>query len=330
MTQGKVSIAEIAAACGVSRQVVSVVLSGRASKHVRASEETRRRVLAAVRRLGYRQNRTALNFQQRRHGSIGLLAENLHHVDHMVLDAMIAAARQEDLLLVIEQISAGPEWPKLVREDCVDGLLLFENVDPRLLDELLRLRLPVLQVNTNQRYGPGCLTCDEEGAVALALREFVRLGRRHPAYIGDTEQPHFSTQVRPAALTAVAAELGLGPVPAYRAPSAYGNQAEPLADFLRAHPRTDCLLLYSDAWAPPLYQAAARLGRRIPADLAVIAFNDSPVARAVAPSLSTLGLDRRDQGATAIRLLKLLMAGEAEAAQGLLSYELFRRASTSP
>jgi len=66
--RGPVRIVDVAREAGVSAQTVSNVVNDR----VGFSEETRQRVLTAVRRTGYRPNRAARNLRTRRSGQLGL------------------------------------------------------------------------------------------------------------------------------------------------------------------------------------------------------------------------------------------------------------------
>src|SRR5262245_54409255 len=81
------SMADVAAAAGVSHQTVSPVLTG--SEMVR--EDTRVRVLEAIERLGYRRNRAARLLATNRSGRLGMIAANLGFWG----PSMIAGAVQE-------------------------------------------------------------------------------------------------------------------------------------------------------------------------------------------------------------------------------------------
>ena len=87
---------------------------------------------------------------------------------------------------------------------------------------------------------------------------------------------------------------------------------EEMAEFLRAHPDIDAVVLSSDTIAGQFYRAAARLGRRIPEDISVVGFNNSYVASALTPGLSSLFIDRFEYGRRAIHLLNEFINGNYE------------------
>lgn len=69
-----VRMSDVAKAAGVSTMTVSRVLNGNQSVH----EDTRRKVFAAIDRLGYRRNELARSLRDRRSRQIGILVPNLY------------------------------------------------------------------------------------------------------------------------------------------------------------------------------------------------------------------------------------------------------------
>jgi hypothetical protein len=148
-------------------------------------------------RIGYRPNRTAQHVQSGRHGSVGLLVGDLAFIRPQELQFMIEAAHERDWLLVIEQVNPAGPPPKLIREDCVDGLLLFQTMGSAQGREIKQAHLPLVQINTNTRRGPGCITDDEEAGMRRAVRLLAARRRTHPALIvGDHVPTHYSDRVR--------------------------------------------------------------------------------------------------------------------------------------
>jgi LacI family transcriptional regulator len=87
----------------------------------------------------------------------------------------------------------------------------------------------------------------------------------------------------------------------------------------------------SDQQAFGLYEAARRRGLRIPQDLAVVGFDDLPVARWVSPPLTTVRQPLAEMGRAAAQMLGDLIDGLAlRATRVELSTELIVRESTAP
>lgn len=287
-----VTLNEVAAAAGVSRRVVSAVVNNERHGNVFFSEATRARVLAAVAQVGYRPNRTAVNLLRRRHGSIGLLVDELDRIPAGLFKLLVRRLQACDELLVVEHLPPPGQVPELLRHDCVDALLLFETIEDLAHNPMRLPTTPVVQINTNQRSGPGCLTYDEEAAAELAVQQFVARGRRQAAFVlPDSLFGHYSETVRFTALQDACARQGLPPPLRLLCQDVWSDSCEHTLSFLTEHPEVDCAVVYFELLATPLYEAAARLGRRIGGDLSVIGYNRSHVSRAVLPRLTTLAVD---------------------------------------
>ncbi len=320
----KVNLNDVAEAAGVSRRVASAVLNGGGGQ-VRFSQATQTRVMQAVTETGYRRNRTAVNMRRQRHGAVGLIAHDLGSIPALVLRHLILAARRQDLLVVIEPLA--DRVPKLLVEDCVDGMLLFDNVAPALKQELQDCRLPLAAVNTNDRHVPGAITFDDESAVRQIVDLFAVRGRCRPAFMqGKGATDHYSHAARFETFCVEANRLGLAEPVFLQSSDTWHETHQDTLEVLAAHPEIDCLLLYQDALAPAVYRAADILGRSIPDDLSVIGFNDSDFARAVSPRLTALRIDSEELAEEAMRLMTALLAGRTPASR-TLQYEIQARES---
>ena len=128
----------------------------------------------------------------------------------------------------------------------------------------------------------------------------------------------------PAAVGAVAsaAEAPAGPSSAERtvAPAMRPDGAQ----------RPTALVAIDDAVALGVLAAARDLGLRVPEDVSVLGFNDSPVCPHVAPPLSSVSIPVFEMGVAAARMLCELLEGKPGPAEVILPAELVVRASTGP
>ena len=74
-------------------------------------------------------------------------------------------------------------------------------------------------------------------------------------------------------------------------------------DLLSAHPELTALFCYNDLVAVGALQACADLGRAVPGDVAIVGFDDIPLAALVTPALTTCCVPRYELGSEAMRLL---------------------------
>lgn len=323
----RVTLKEVARMSQVSLAVAWVVLNDRKDQNVRCSEATRARILAVAEQLGYRPNRTVANFRRKQHGAIGLLVRHYEVIPQPLLPALIKAARAHDQLVVVEQHDAGEPWPKIVEEDCVDGVILFEDVETDLLNRIQRLPVSLVQINTNQRDGQGCITYDEEGATKTAVEEFRKCGCQQLAFHVAARYPeHYSIEARFRGLATACAQAGLPP------PLRFDwsrNDKGAFRKWLERYPSVDGLLLHIDVAAASVYDELAAMGRQVPGDMAVIGFNDTVAARSTRPMLTTLAIDAERVAQEAARLLNALIGGKSGVRHAVMPYQLKPRASTA-
>jgi LacI family transcriptional regulator len=111
------------------------------------------------------------------------------------------------------------------------------------------------------------------------------------------------------------------------APTVEGGQAA-ARDLLRAHPELTALVCFNDLVAVGVLQACAETGRSVPGDLAVIGYDDIPLAALVTPPLTTCRAPRYELGAEAVRMLLNRIRGSAKTCQEVvLQPQLVIRAS---
>ena len=114
------------------------------------------------------------------------------------------------------------------------------------------------------------------------------------------------------------------------------EEATEAAAALLAHdPRPTAVFCLSDSIACGVYAAAAARGLEIPRDLSVAGYDDHPIARVVAPPLTSVDWGLADVATAAAGLLAAAVEGRPQArARGArvsaCSPSLVERASTAP
>jgi LacI family transcriptional regulator len=324
------TLAEIAAKVGVSRQVVAAVLNPERVSSVRFSEETRGRVLAAVEASSWRPNRTAKSLASRRHAMLGILVGNFGNIPNHVLPRMMERARRFGQVLTLDKLGTGREdAPLFVREDSVDAIVVFEDMPEALRLHIDRFEIPCVQVNTNSRDLPGCITFDEEGAMRKAAVHFAQTGRYRTLLFHGEQGSGYWVQARIDGLTRAAANVGMREPyfvqfesrlynPAY-----YRKHVEAIKRVLREHPRIDSVILPQDLLSPMFYNAAEESGKRIPEDIAVIAMHSTGVARIMSPPVTTLHMHPDELGYYIVDVANAGIDGDDEyRSPDLMTYDL--------
>jgi DNA-binding LacI/PurR family transcriptional regulator len=335
VTVERITLSKIAEMAGVSRQVVSAVLGVSGSGSVRYSPDTAERVMEIVRKTNFRPNRTAMNLVRKQHGAIGVLVRGFGHIPERALHLMLSHAHHHGQVLILDALEASDEsLPVFLREDLVDGLAVFEDIDKKVEDEITRLGIPCVRVNTNVRGLPGCITYDEHGGMKLAVDHLVERKRMRLGFLAGPSA-HYSMRARLKGFEKAAKDAGAGPIRSYTLRTARGMDgaddtvAEELRDLLVSDGGVDGVVLAVDGMAPAVYRAAAILGLRIPDDLAVVGVNNSQVATSVFPQLTSVYVDPREVGKQTVLLLNRLISGNDVPTGPLkLAFRMIIRAST--
>jgi LacI family transcriptional regulator len=194
----------------------------------------------------------------------------------------------------------------------VDGILLCSS---RLTDSDLAAMLerlpPVILANREPAPGGMPSVCiDDEFGARAATRHLLRSGHLRIGLLAGPPASH-SGACRTQGYRAALAEAGERGEPAWIVPCAPNLEGgcEGATALLTQQPDIDALLCYNDLVAVGALQAAAALGRRVPEDVAVVGFDDIPLAALVTPPLTTLRSDRRALGAEIVRLMLQTLDG---------------------
>jgi LacI family transcriptional regulator len=151
---------------------------------------------------------------------------------------------------------------------------------------------------------------DSISGARLAVGHLAGTGRRRIAFINgpvDTVPGHNRGQGYLKAL----ADHGIAPDPALERATSFGLAAgrEAMLDLLDAGAAPDAVFCANDQLALGAGQAAHERGLRIPEDLAIAGMDDSELARACWPPLTSVDLGSEERGRTAARMLLERLAG---------------------
>ncbi len=325
----RVTSIDIAHLAGVSQATVSRVLNG--SPLVNA--ETRRRVEAAVRELGYSVDRRASNLRLQRSGTLALLlfedpTSDDSHINPFFL-AMLgsitrAAARAGyDLLVSFQQLS--DDWhADYAGSMKADGLILLGYGD--YLSYRGKLEALVAHGTRFVRWGavlpdqPGLsIGCDNLQGGRLVGEHLLALGRRRIAFLGDasTHYPEFFDRYRGCDAALQAAGLAMDPALQIDAQSSEDDGYGAARALIARGQAFDAVFAASDLIAIGALRALAEHGLRVPEDVSVAGFDDIPAARFTTPALTTVAQDTSSAGAMLVETLMALIDGEPAASRML-------------
>lgn len=290
-----VTMADVGALAGVTARTVSNVLSD--SPSVRP--ETRERVLRAVEKLGYRMNTSARSLKTGRTGTITLAIPDLG-IDYFSYLArrIMTEAERYDWAVVIEQTGARRESEIAilsgVRRQHSDGLIFQPHAlgpgDERYLtgdDRLVILGDRIF----NGPVDHVAMTNTE--AAKIATQYLIDRGRTRIAAIGSN--PRVSTvsaaSLRLQGYLQAMHAAGL-PTPEERIVVAeewhLGDGAAAMAGLLNLAELPDAVFCFNDTLAIGALHTIAMEGLKVPDDIAVVGFDNTPASQYSYPPLTTI------------------------------------------
>jgi LacI family transcriptional regulator len=304
------TIKDVARAAGVSVATVSRAMNGADN----VLPETRQRILEAAKALRFTPSGAARSLITRRTDTIGALLPDLHgEYFSELIRGIDQAARARGLhLLVSSSHGDADEAAAALRamNGRVDGLLVMSpHADGEFLALNLPGRLPAVLVNTGiDLQGHARFVVDNFGGAQAMTRHLGAGGRKRVAFIAGPQANH-EAQERLRGYRA-------GLRPGQREIVLEGDFNEESGGaagrrIAQMKPRPDAVFAGNDMMAIGCMAALAEAGLRVPDDVAVGGFDDIPIARYLAPPLTTIRVPIAALGAAALDAL----AKEVEAVQ---------------
>jgi LacI family transcriptional regulator len=308
-----ITIADVAAQAGVSKTTVSRVLNGRGE----LDEATAARVRRVIAELGYVPSSRAVNLARGRTRVVGMLIPALTWPwMGEVVQGVADVLETEGYGLLLFTCNLGDEsmrrFASQVSAKAFDGLLVIEPEGT--LDYITGLHadgLPVVLIDDrgHQPLFPSVATTNYRGGEEAA-RHLLALGRTRPVVVTGPER-FGCTEERLAGFRDVYAGAGHPIDPAMTVDGDFtfdGGRSE-VARLLDAGVEFDAVFAHNDLSAAGAMRALRAAGRDIPADVAVVGFDDVPLASHLDPPLTTVHQPMREMGEAAARMLLTRVAG---------------------
>lgn len=326
-TRRRITSHEVAKRAGVSRTTVSLVLND--VKGIRISEETRQRVLSAARELGYTPNASARSLVSGRTRTIGLVI--CQPAEHILIDAYLPqvlyglseVSRKRGfrvLVEAVEDVSQPDAYIHLARGKQIDGMaILGPRLDDQSLPSLIDDGFPLVLIGRLEDLPTPAVAIDEATAASHAVAHLLSLGHQRVACITNGP-PHYSSAME--RLRGYQRAIERANRPFDEQLIHYGNfdpksGYDAMQQLLREGSPPTAIFVASDVVAFGVIAAAAEAGLRIPDDLAIVGFDDVPLARYIHPALTTVHLPAIEQGWRAGEILIGLISGEEPAEQSI-------------
>lgn len=335
LTEASVSIREVASAARVSVTTVSRVLNRTGP----VRDDTRRRVEAAIARLGYVPHAAARSLITRQTRTIGVVLPDIYgeFFSELIRGADLAARRVGYHLLVSGSHADQAETRDVLRTlyGRVDGLILMaSSVDARALEDSLPASVPLVLLNDGRRARHhASIRIDNRPGARAVIDHLVGLGHQRIGFIQGPEGNEDAAQRRMGYRQALAAH-GIAVDPRLEIRGDFSEKAghDAAGQLAGGDPPPTAIFAANDAMAIGCLAALRERGLRVPADVALAGFDDIPIARYMTPALTTVhvAIEELGGGAVARLLQELERNPSATPRHEVLPATLVIRASTSP
>ncbi|MFN8443410.1 MAG: LacI family DNA-binding transcriptional regulator [Caldilineaceae bacterium] len=313
----QITIIQVAEACGVSTQTVSRVINNRPD----VSDETRQRILEAIRRLNYQPNALARSLIHRRTHTIGVVTSGIdYYGPSRILVGIEEQASSMGYSLLLHLLHD----PATVDHQDTLGGLISRQVDgiiwavPEIgnnlywvSERLPKLTFPIVFLNAHLLKEAIRVRIDNLRGGQLATQHLIEQGRREIGLItGPLDWVEAVERKRAWQRTIHAAGLSADEGHIVNGDWSPQSGERAMHQLLQQCPKLDAVFVSNDQMTLGALKAVNELGRRVPHDIAMVGFDDIPEASYFQPPLTTIRQPLHDLGVQAVQKLVHLILNE--------------------
>lgn len=334
MTSVRPTIYDVARLAGVSTATVSRALNGKGQ----IAGTTRAAIDAAVAQLGYQPNSVARSLVTKSSQTIALLLPDIANPFYAELVSGITRkALETGHTMLLCTTEGDPEreeqYLNLLRAKQVDGVLVDGLVlPPDLIARFVRNGLPIVCLDRDiDSTSVPLVQVDNLRGAKMAAEHLISLGHRRIAHIAGPPELRISAE-RIAGYRAAFAAVGVEPDSRLAAVGSFTEDGgyEAMRGLLATTELT-AVFAANDLSAIGAISAVVESGRRVPADVSVVGFDDLHLAQFTTPPLTTIHQPALEIAQRATQLLLDLAEGrQVRQLRHLLEPELVIRASSAP
>jgi len=332
----EVTIYDVAKTLNISPSTVSRGLKN----HPHIKKETRKKIQAAAKEMGYRQNTFASSLRQKHTNTIGVVVPRLNSYFMATVIAGIEKVTSENGFgLIISQ--SQEQWRKEIScistmfNSRVDGLLVslaYDTKNMNHFDILFNRSIPVVFFDRVADCN-GCLSVviDNYKAGYDATKHLIDQGCRRIFHVaGNMLRNVYSERFRGYKQALADNGLASGPDLCLVGDMSTSSGSEAARKIMRMRPRPDGLFTSNDTTAIGAIVEFEKAGIKVPGDIAIAGFNDDPLSQVVRPNLTTVDYPAMEIGEVAASSLinKLRNSMKADLCSIILKHNLIVRESS--
>lgn len=292
------TIRDVAKRAGVSVTTASYALNDTGS----IGEATRQRVRQAAEDLNYHPNAFARYLKNSKTQTIGVFISAFGGAFYEeILEGIHSVILETDYELIVCPQSRAPR--RILLQRLVDGAIVFDSkITSQSVSRLAANRFPIVIMDRPLSADfilP--LLLDNSTGVRDAFAHLYEQGCRKLAFVAGPADS-FDNSERMGIFLSEAERHNL-PVPIYQGNFTWISGYEAAQSILESGDLPEAVFCANDQMAIGFLSALSQRGLRVPNDVAIVGFDDIPLAQHTQPTLSTVGASRFEWGATAVRQL---------------------------
>ena len=311
------TIKDIAQATGVSCTTVSNVIHGRAK---RVSAETIEKINDAIKTLGYVPNMSARALVSNSSKVIGFVnhvmtrksANFMEDPFHSTaIGAIESTLRENGYYLMLRTVETADDLVAFLQNWNVDGLFFTGIFKDNFFDEVARLNIPIVLIDSYVRQPHFCNVGLEDFKGSFqATRHLIENGHRRIAFASPSIKDGGVLQERFLGYKAALAEASIPFDKELVIKQEMDiDSCRKAADELLLHPDVTGLVVTADIMAAGIMAGLNERGVKIPEDISVVGFDDINICQMVTPTLTTIHQDMNLKGRLAVDFMLQLLEG---------------------
>jgi LacI family transcriptional regulator len=310
-----ITIYDVAREASVSMATVSRVVNG--NPNVKPS--TRKKVVEAIERLGYRPNAVARGLASKKTTTVGVIIPDIANIFFAELARGIediATMYKYNIILSNSDSNKDKELHLLnsMLGKQVDGILFMgSNVTAEHIEEFKKSPVPIVMAATvdPQNEIPSVII-DYKQAAFDAIQHLINKGHNKIGFVSGPEIDPINYELKRAGYEEALKEAGIVYDDAYVkiGDYTYDSGLEAMENYLEMDEKPTAIFVATDEIALGVIHGAQDKGYTIPDDFEIIGFDNTRLSTMVRPQLSTVVQPMYDIGAVAMRLLTKYMNKE--------------------
>lgn len=330
-----VTIYDVAREANVSMATVSRVVNGNPN----VKPTTRKKVLEAIERLGYRPNAVARGLASKKTTTVGVIIPDISSIFYAELARGIediATMYKYNIILSNSDQNMDKELHLLntMLGKQVDGIVFMSgNVTDEHVEEFKRSPVPiVLAASVEEKGETASVAIDYEQALYDAAVMLIENGHKRLAFVSGPMQEPINKAKKLQGFKRALQDKGIEFKEEYvvEGDYTYDSGMEALDALMKLDEKPTAVISATDEMALGIIHSAQDKGLSIPEDLEVVGFDNTRLSLMVRPQLTTVVQPTYDIGAVAMRLLtKLMNKEEVEEHIVQLPHRIEQRQSTN-